>query len=293
MLLGDAGVYPDGVSLAMGAPETFVARFSLPLLLLACTAGKDSGTECASDDPCACGVAWTERRGPVPTIQDAVNGARSGETVFVCEGEIVGRVQIAPSVLDSVEAAPELTLVGAGREATVLLPDEEPKFGVLTIGGVATRVQNLTLSGGEGEPYVYDNDNEYHMTNGGAVSSCSARVSFEDVAITGNAANLGGGISTWCGGNIGLTEFTLTDSAVTANAWRTNNEGYYGGGGAWLTDAFVLTSINTDWGSGDTDNRDDDIAIGPFGGPYTTYTDFGAAENFVCSSETQACMRTE
>ncbi len=156
----------------------FVARFSLPLLLLACTAGKDSGADCVSDDPCDCGVAWTERRGPVATIQDAVNGAQSGETVYLCEGEIVGRVQVAPSVLGSVAAAPELTLVGAGRDATVLLPDEEPKFGVLTIGGVATRVQNLTLSGGTGARYVY-NDFEDSLTQGGGLWTCAATVVFD------------------------------------------------------------------------------------------------------------------
>ncbi len=270
-----------------------MARFSLPLLLLACTAAKDSGADCVSDDPCDCGVAWTERRGPVATIQDAVNGARSGETIYVCEGEIAGNIDIDRSHMDTEESLPELTVQGAGAAATTLLPNADPSvfpYNVVGIGAVSVHIENLTVSMGKGLPRVID-DTYNTATYGGGLFLCAASVYFQSVGLIGNEATLGGGLATWC--FEGLTDITLIDSSVTDNSGRGDDEGYHGGGGAWLADDFVLTSINTDWGSGDTDNRDDDIAIGPLGGPYTTYADFGAAENFVCSSETQACTRTE
>lgn len=278
-----------------------MARFSLPFLLLACTAGKDSGADCVSDDPCDCGVAWTERRGPVATIQDAVNGAQSGETVYLCEGEIKGTIYFPTDAYPSEETYTDIRLVGAGIGRTTLTtePEDEVDRPVIVAvpdpkaQGPTLTISDCTITGGRGMFMYHGSDGYDRSTFGGGMWLCGVRLTLERVELTDNVAHLGGGLTTFCAGNTGLTDITLIDSSVTDNSGRGGDEGYSGGGGAWLADDFILTSVNTDWGTGDTDNRDDDIAIGPFGGPYTSYTDFGAAENFVCTSEAQACTRTE
>lgn len=89
--------------------------------------------------------------------------------------------------------------------------------------------------------------------------------------VTGNSAPVGGGF-----GNVDSV-VTVIDSTVTSNSGAELS--LEAGGGAWLAgkEGFVQ-SINSDWGTGASDNTPDDVLVIAAG----SWTGFGLAATFTC-----------
>jgi hypothetical protein len=100
------------------------------------------------------------------------------------------------------------------------------------------------------------------------------------VTISGNTSDgVGGGIFVSAYGSNATP--TFEDCVVDENVAATE------GGGLW-TDA-PIESVDTDWGSGATDNAPDDLVyVYSDAGDSVTY-DFEGVESFVCDAEAQAC----
>jgi hypothetical protein len=104
----------------------------------------------------------------------------------------------------------------------------------------------------------------------------------ENVEITNNESYDGGG------GMIVSAEDDTYD-AVADSCLINNNIGGGGGGGAQIESPFE--SIDSDWGSGSTDNDPDDVLFfyDLVSGKYIEYDAFGASSYFECSYETHVC----
>lgn len=262
-------------------------------LFLGCTTGKFPDTGCVSEDPCDCGVAWTERLGAFETIQDAVDVVTDGETIHLCEGEIATSVWFPP--LGSRLGTTTFALAGAGVGVTRITQANRYQAAVL-VAEATVAISDCSLADGQGSAFYRSSDDVVtdSYSVGGAIVAGGSVLTLERVEVRDNVANYGGGLAVDSGAQEPPlhTEITLIDSSVLSNRAR-HLDSLEGGGGAWLSGDFRLTSVNTDWGTGATENLDDDIAIGDLGSPKNYYTDFGAAEDFVCTSETGTCERTE
>jgi hypothetical protein len=176
---------------------------------------------------------------------------------------------------------------------------------------------NSTYDGGKGggiyvfgeaawhHGYIHDNTAAY----GGGAYLYLYGESFTDAVVEGNHATVaGGGIWTmsrtedvWKVHVIGNTSDDVGGGIyVDADPWESygpprftasvvaGNVAATRGGGAFF--AVGAESFSTDWGAGVSDNGPDDVVfIYSPDGDSVTYDDFGAAETFVCDTETRTC----
>ncbi len=121
----------------------------------------------------------------------------------------------------------------------------------------------------------------------------------EDIICTDNAADTSGG----CGyiyGDANITSVELTDNiaeygggllidsgtAYLMSSIIEENISGNQGGGAYLANYATLEVVNSDWGTGSTDNDPDDVYIDSSRSAYSSYT---SAETFTCSDALGFC----
>lgn len=252
---------------------------ALALLLAGCSGNVDSAvdsepvytSECDVEiDPCDNGAAWIRTCEWYPSIQAALDAADNGTTVHVCPGthtESIGLDGDVDGGCSSVDHSGEhINLNGDGSGSTTIDATGGSCGSVLSVGEVDLDIAGVTLTGGTGRPVDGG-------TVGGGIYGVGARLVLSDVVITGNRADLGGGLG------LRDSEVKLTSSAVTANVGLA-------GGGAELFDSGTLQSITSDWGEGPTDNTPDDVVLAAATSSSSTW---GSNASFACDVATLTC----
>ena len=121
------------------------------------------------------------------------------------------------------------------------------------------------------EDAVFD-DNDADASGGGIYIIGDATLT--GMSFTSNTADYGGALF------LDETTTYIINSVVEDNIVN------YWGGGAYVYDDVAFFSVNTDWGSGSTDNDPDDVYLD---GASTSYASYGSAETFTCSDTIGSC----
>ncbi|GEM_PF-1984569 len=120
---------------------------------------------------------------------------------------------------------------------------------------------------------ITDNLADRTYSSGGGVYAGNALVSMTNVTLSGNyAQDEGGGVS------VDESEVELDSCSLSSN-----EAVLYGGGAHVFTGS--LTSIDTSWGVGPSDNVPDDVSVTGA----VTYDDLGSGESFTCSDTSGIC----
>jgi hypothetical protein len=120
--------------------------------------------------------------------------------------------------------------------------------------------------------------NEATGFGGGVAMYNHARLEDSDV-IANTAGIYGGGLFVY-GSDVNALA-TVDSCSITDNVAK------FGGGGAYI-ELQEFESIDTDWGTGATDNSDD-LLFRSGESDYVTYYDFGTSEDFVCDYTSDDC----
>lgn len=142
----------------------------------------DCGTCPTTCNVCASGCTFR-------SVQAAIDAANTGATVAICAGTFTENLRIDKN----------LTLAGAGKNATIL--DGKAANSVIAInpGLTAVTIRDLTITNGK-SPGV-----------GGGISNGAAQTTLVNVLITGNiAATRGGGMDINSGGRVSLSNSEIT-----------------------------------------------------------------------------------
>ena len=99
-------------------------------------------------------------------------------------------------------------------------------------------------------------------TYGGGVNATDTDLSLERVNIVGNTAAFGGGIAMGAANRASVHALLVDCSVLHNTSTGSNGDPTGAGGGAVLGFGNTLESIDTDWGSGATDNSAEDIGWG-------------------------------
>ncbi len=162
------------------------------------------------------------------------------------------------------------------------------------VGGGLLMETGVTWTGGE----LYDNDADYGA-GFYSYSDGSADNEIADLWCEANRAGTSGG----CGyvyGDLAIASSTIRDnggywggglflqnsSTYLVNSVMEENIVNYNGGGVYLIDDSALWSVNSDWGTGSTDNDPDDIYVD---GGSNAYNGYGSSETFACSDTLGTC----
>jgi hypothetical protein len=146
----------------------------------------------------------------------------------------------------------------------------------------------LTVTGGTGDGVSPDEGVVWY--GGGGLASCTD-VTLDHVSIVGNTATWGGGIAMGpCpGGALTITSSVIADNDLD----RGKKEGTAAvAGGVLLGEFTTLDATDTDWGSGATDNRPDDIGMfdpGVGGGKWSFQVPVGA-KSVHCDGTARTCV---
>ena len=216
------------------------------LLVLCAFVGTASAKTWYVDDDGGPGIDFTN-------IQDAINNASAGETIFVYNGTYYENINLKDGVRVQGEGADVTTIDGGGAGSVVTAIDVGPET---VLGG-------FTITNGAAE---YDG-----LPSGGGVYICDALVTIADSFIIGNTAD-------WYGGGIALVWHSSVTTATIINCIITNNtagevggaiyvdlstsalitsntivaNGAVTGGGVYSDDTFAATITNSViWGNGD------------------------------------------
>ena len=235
--------------------------------------------------------------------------------VTVCPGEHDIDGKFGPTVAWE-QQWPQLVLRGAGRDATkVSAADSSLSIGVshpndhldeerslivesLTIGPPARARSECSHSAYDwdaGDDDECEPWHEYVELRRGASASPYETVVFQDVAFTGGTGMLASAMELYGIPNGGYDTITLKNCSVLDNE---SSEPEYGGAVLFDFEAYgslaTLTSINTDWGQGETDNSPADVAFEVWEEGATepdtsrSYSWDGVAD-FVCRADTRTC----
>jgi len=142
-------------------------------------------------------------------------------------------------------------------------------------GGMMAHTCVLTLSDSE----VTDNEALYY---GGGIYVTYGELELDEVQVHANIASYSGWHATPLGGglflNNGAEVACYGTASTTAGVY--DNEAYYGGGAFLYDDASVLESDTCDWGTGGSDNENDDVAL--YSG-HSVYSSYAADASFTCT----------
>ena len=213
------------------------------------------------------------------TIGDAVSAAYEGSELLVCPGTYAEAVVIDGETLT-------VASLNGSTDAVIA-----PLVGsAIQISSSTVALRGLTLRDGTGSAMTVGPDT---YLAGGGLRVENAALTLEDVVIEECTAELGAGIVAFNSSveGVGVTlranvategggglfagtgaAVAITDSAVLGNLAL----GY--GGGAKVEG--TLTSTNSDWGVGETDNDPEDVNTDD-----DSYTQYGAGATFVCTAE--------
>lgn len=274
----------------------------LPLLVAASLAGCIQ----PDPDPCTLGFAVTEDGRAFNDLSEALGHAlEAGGDVSVCPGEheLTGDV----SVPIETESAFELVIRGAGESRPVLLPHPDGAA-IGDFDGKLT-LEHLEFASaptvGEDESCSLEDEADESCESpydaegrpDGAVSLMGS-VELVDVWVTDNRGYWGGALGAGMH-HQRTSDIELVDCVVTDN---TAIDGTQGGGLLLIHDGadtdsagLTVTSVNTDWGEGETDNFPDDIAFAAVDlydrervVVLASYSFDGVAD-FTCESATNTC----
>ena len=163
------------------------------------------------------------------SIQEALDAAREGSEILVCEGSYSEALTVRTSVTLRSASGPERTTIDAGGAGAVIDVDSA------TAGGVELTVVGFTLTGGVGVLYTggdLNGDGLVNDTIGGGISALyAADLSVEDCIIDGNTATLAGGVlgSGYLGGD-SFTDTVFQNNIATESV----------GGGLYSFDAALI-----------------------------------------------------
>jgi predicted outer membrane repeat protein len=129
-------------------------------------------------------------------VQDAIDNASDGDTITLCVGTFMGNLDIDK----------DLTLVGAGEDATILQGDGVGSVVVLAPTATVT-IRDLRISGGNDVDFgggifstgtlemigVTVRGNSSQTSGGGIVTTGTLEMT--GCTVTGNSSNIGGGIN--------------------------------------------------------------------------------------------------
>ena len=148
------------------------------------------------------------------TLEQALTAASAGDTVRVCPGEFTGAF-----VIDK-----DLTVIGSGRDRTVLKPSLPGRPVVDIVGGITLRLEGVEITGAT--------DTTGTLRGGGLRAAGVADLSVISARIVGNEAHEGGGLL--LGGRT-----LLQDVIVSGNEARA-------GGGIYVDRGVRVTVEGTD-----------------------------------------------
>ncbi len=157
------------------------------------------------------------------TIQDAINGSVSGDTIFVRPGTYVENLDFFGKqlVLESTDG-PDVTIITSAGADSIVFLDATP---------LGTRVQGFTLTGGVGR--ILGGNDHY---GGGVCARNGAIATIKDCLVLNNgdsSTTFGGGIYS---GDLG-TSLTVEHCVIAGNyAWAS--------GGATLTDWYATMDMD-------------------------------------------------
>ncbi len=158
------------------------------------------------------GLATVDGGATFTDLQDAIDAAAAESEVAVCPGTWAGNFVIAQSLtLTGASGAGEVTLDGGGAGA------------VVEIAGGTVQISGVTITNGAGR------EDSGQLRGGGVVVLPDAALTLSGVEVTGNTADLGGGVYV---ANASLTlegDWSVTDNAATSGA------GLFVEGGPFLT----------------------------------------------------------
>lgn len=144
----------------------------------------DCGACPTACDVCASGCTYS-------TVQAAIDGASTGATVAICAGTFAENLRINKN----------LTLAGAGRNATILDGKAENSVIAIDPGLTGVTIRDLTITNGK-SPGV-----------GGGISNGTAQTTLVNVLITDNVAETrGGGLDINGGGRVSLSNSEITNN---------------------------------------------------------------------------------
>jgi hypothetical protein len=232
-------------------------RLSAPLLLSIAAVVLSVWAPGAAAKTPSCLVINSATNTSYTTLQDGVNGARAGATLWV-RGTCTGITELSKNV----------TLTGQRpRGFTAPTLDGRGQGSVVTVdSGVTVSINKLTITGGSGT------DIEGGGTYGGGIATLEGLVTLNGTRITGNIAGQGAGIFQ-AGGSVVVNDSSISgntgsggsggmltiNGSVTLNRSSTiahNTAGPYGGGGIVLNGGTVTLNdtssieANTTSGSG-------------------------------------------
>lgn len=268
-----------------------------------CTAADKSGTDSQQEtgttatdttpcdtygDPCACGnAAWLDDGTGYPTITDALAVVPSGGTVHVCAGTHEENlwIPVCPSPLCD---DPEGSVTILGDSAGVEIASVNSSLSVINLwndrDALGVTLESVRVTGGGGAPSE-TNFTEYGSpatSAGGGIYVAGGTLVVRDCEITRNSASFGGGI--WANGSSEpLVTVAVDRSSVLSNVGSV-------GSGMYVGTYAVLESLDSDWGSADTDNVGSDVAVAATEAPPTYYSDYGAHSTFTCSLALGGCI---
>ena len=277
-----------------------------PALLLPWVVTACSGDQPAEQEPCELGMAVTADGGAHATLAAAVAAAVGLDgTIDVCAGEHEVDGYFDPSVKGNTSGT--VTIRGAGIDRTSLVFVGEHAGGGyaadpilmsdLSIHRSATAWRlDACTNPGESDtecdsPFDRDGRPEGALEIAGAWA-------FDRVQIGDNEGYWGGALTVTHPLEGNRSEIKFTDCELV------NNSALDSSGGAILVDyndawgprgELTITSINTDWGTGDDDNTPDDIAFASWDGYFhdslvvhASYQFDGVAD-FTCDALAYIC----
>ena len=144
------------------------------------------------------------------TIQDAVGGASSGDTVMICPGDYV----------ESVIVDRDLTLMGSGYESVWL--DAGGAGAGITVQDGAVTIKGLTISGGTGTR----SEDDPSIRLGGAIAVMGAGpVEVRDCYFLGNSADYGGAIQAGVDATLAVYDSRFESNAANSSGGAIEVEG--------------------------------------------------------------------
>ncbi len=184
------------------------------------------------------------------TLQQAVDAAKDGDVITVCplpgEQEYGGLTVIEGKSISIVGGDDPDRIVLNGRNK-----DGDRQGSTIRVTGGSLTLENLTITGGGGTLYDIDGDT---LSFGGGVDATGATgLTIENCVITGNLADIGGGVMAPL--DVENAETFILDSQLTDNV-------AYWGGGAYIQwgGQIIGTGIY---------RNDSDLAGGVFSGANT------------------------
>jgi hypothetical protein len=141
---------------------------------------------------------------PYDSIQDALDAASTGDTVTICGGTFYEQLDVSHSVV----------LEGAGAELTTIDGEDDGPAVSVSGSSVDLTLRDVGINHGFGA-YVSD----IGGTAGGGIQAWGARsLTLQDCLIEHSEAEVGGGVLGPDGGDVEITNTTISDNAATAGA---------------------------------------------------------------------------